>query len=219
MGTNLFLDSIYEADPIFRTPQYAAPNLQTFAGGPHGTAPPILNTQVLKDAGSKTIFENLIFSEYEWFLRKDCGQIKRGENFGAFYKREFAVAHRLGSQPKKHLDSWTAAHPYADGNRQIEYARTLGSPLTDPSEVKYKKARLACGRMVVMTNVNPAIFDIRLREYLKLFPQMLTPMLTDYKELYKLGLPSEVKHNGPFAWTATGIPGFVDFWRQPSEFF
>ena len=27
-----------------------------------------------------------------------------------------------------------------------------------------------------------------------------------------------MKHNGPFAWTATGVPGFVDFWLQPSEF-
>ena len=209
--------SEFETDPAYRWPQYNAPNMQVFPSAPFGTAPPILKTQVLQDEVSRTVFDGLFYAEYEKFLAEK-GKISFGETFADFYKREFAVAYNHGMRLQKQLDAWHKAHPNVTGNQYIEHARSLGSPVTPSSDIHMKKIRVLCGRLVVLTTANPALTDRRLRKFITLFPKMITPIVKDYDTLWKLQVPSEIIFRGPFAWTAIGIPGFWDWWKQPSEF-
>ena len=161
--------------------------------------------------------EPLIFQEFEQML-KDHGLITRNENFGHWYQREYAYAHQLLNMYQTHVDRWQESHPDAAGNRLLEYARTIGRPLTKISDAVKKVVRMMSGRLAVIHTCNPAIFDIGLRRLAERFPKVFTPMLEDREEILRLGLPSEILVGAFIGWTAPGAPGFFDMWKKPAEF-
>ena len=74
----------------------------------------------------------MLLIQLENFLRKH-GFIGRGEDLGTYYRREYAVAERAVKKLQIQLDLWARKHHgTADGNRMLQYARSLGRPL-DPS--------------------------------------------------------------------------------------
>ena len=75
-----------------------------------------------------------------------------------------------------------------------------------------------CGEMAVIHTANPAIHDIRLRDQAQIFPKLIPPILKDIPEIRRRGLPSQIKWQAFFGWTANLTPGFHVFWKVPSEF-